>query len=127
MRWILASLLALTATANAVEPRRPCREHPKVMAKCFVFRGRLANYNGVPTVRIWRVGTDRILGVSDGMALPEFEQMPASVKDALGGSFERWVFGEFEFCPFAPDRPGSMRLGCIDSAKDLKIVEQPKR
>ena len=123
MEWLLVAWLALAAA----EPVRSCREHPKVMAQCFTFRGRLANYLGVPTARVWRVGTNRILGVSDGMALPEFEQMPANVREALGGSFERSVFGDFEFCPFTPDRVGVMRLGCINSAGNLKIVEQSKR
>jgi hypothetical protein len=107
----------------AAEPQRPCREHPKVSGPCFTFRGRLANYNGNPTARVWRIGTTRILGVSDGMALPEFEKMPANAKAALGGSFDLYVFGDFEFCPFTPDKPGVMRLGCLNSAKNLKVVE----
>lgn len=122
MELFLAAWLALAAP----EPQRLCREHPKVMAACFTFRGRLANYNGVPTTRVWRIGTNRILGVSDGMALPEFEQMPANAKAALDRSFDRDVFGDFEFCPFTADRPGVMRLGCINSATNLKVVERKR-
>ena len=125
MKCFLSVLAALAA--SAAESPRPCREHPKVVAKCFAFRGRLANYNGAPTARLWRVGGNRMYGVSDSMALPEFEQMPANAREALGESFERHVFGDFEFCPFTPERPGVMQFGCIDKAKNLKIVEQPKR
>ena len=118
MDWFLAALFAL---APAPEPKRPCHEHPKVIAKCFTFRGRLGNYNGAPTMRVWRAGTNRILGVSDSMALPEFEQVPANAKEALGESFDKYVFGDFEFCPFTPERPGVMQFGCINSAKNLKV------
>jgi hypothetical protein len=93
------------------------------MGKCFTFRGRLGSYNGAPTWRVWRVGTSRILGVSDSMALPEFEQIPANAKEALGGSFDKYVFGDFEFCPFTPERPGAMQFGCINSAKNLKVSQ----
>lgn len=122
-RLATAALLAL-ATVTAAAPHRPCSEHPKIVGKCFSFRGRLANYLGAPTRRIWRIGTTRILGVSDSLALPEFEQVPANVRDALGDSFERYIFADFEFCAFTADKPGVMRLGCGNLARNLKIVEQ---
>ncbi len=58
-----------------------------------------------------------VLGVSDGRALPGFEQMPRSLRDRLTWDVE--LVGEYEFCPFTPDTPGVMRLGCIQSARDV--------
>ncbi len=121
------ALLTLFAVAAPSKPsadpkRRPCKEHPEVAAPCFKVRGRLSLWNGVPSARLWVVGTDRMLGVSDGHALPNFEQMPKNVEDVL--KWEVNVFGDFEFCPFTPDEPGVMRLGCIQSGTNLRVEKR---
>jgi hypothetical protein len=33
----------------------------------------------------------------------------------------RRIFADFEICPFAPDRPGEMQFGCIESARNIFI------
>lgn len=43
--------------------------------RCFVVHGRLAIGNGTPSVRIWPVGTKRILGVNDAQNDPEGEEL----------------------------------------------------
>lgn len=118
----LATLLLVLNGAPSpshVAPKRPCKEHPAVQPPCFTVYGRLRAYSGGPPVNaIWIVGTKRMLGVSDGQALPEFEQMPVNVSDLLRQGTD--VFGEFEFCPFAPDHPGAMRMGCIQAGHQLR-------
>ena len=70
---------------------------------------------------IWIIGSKRMLGVSDGQALPESEQMPPNVQGLLRQGTD--VFGDFEFCSFAPERPSAMRTGCIQAGSHLR----PKR
>jgi hypothetical protein len=111
----------MSAAGAASEPEsRHCKDHPNVMAPCFWFRGRLQSWNGTPTLRIVRFGTKRILGVSDGYALPEYWRVPANVQ-AVTEEFDTVVIADFEYCPFTPERAGWMRLGCVESAKNVTI------
>ena len=122
---VLVQLLALTAEpASSLPPQRPCREHPEVRPPCFTVRGRLSYWNGTPTARIWIVGTNRMLGVSDGHALPGFEQMPKAIRDRM--SWETELFGNYTFCPFTPEQPGVMQLGCIQAAENLRAQKRPE-
>jgi hypothetical protein len=121
---VLVQVLALAAEPTAPPEKRPCREHPEVRQPCFTVRGRLSNWNGTPTARIWVVGTKRMLGVSDGHALPGFEQMPKNVWERL--DWDTDLFGNYTFCPFTPGRPGAMRLGCIQAADHLRAVKRPE-
>jgi hypothetical protein len=113
--------IPMAPLAQKLVPLKHCKDHPKVVDACFTFRGRLLQWNGSPTIRIVRVGTTRILGVSDGMALPDYWQLPENVTAALT-SFDSVVIGDFEFCPFTPDAPHVMRLGCVESAKNLRVI-----
>ena len=81
-------------------------------------------YNGAPTVRIWRVGTKRILGVSQQrFSVAGFCNLPASIHDRL--SWESDLFAHFVVCPFTPEEPGVMQLVCVDSATDIAV--RPRR
>lgn len=120
----LLSLLVFLAAADAAAPparppRRPCREHPAVKAPCFTVYGRLRTYAGGPPANaIWIVGTRRMLGVSDAQALPGFEQLPGNVSALLRPGTD--VLGDFEFCPFTPERTGAMRMGCVQAGRHLR-------
>lgn len=48
-----------------------CRTDKRVMAACFSVHGRLSNWNGNPTQRIWIIGTKRVLGVRVDTVLPK--------------------------------------------------------
>jgi hypothetical protein len=104
--------------------RRPCREHPEVRPPCFEVQGRLSYWNGTPTARIWIVGTNRMLGVSDGQALPGFEQMPKAVRERL--NWETELFGNYTFCPFTPEQAGVMQLGCVQAVDGLRAEKRSK-
>ena len=112
-------LLVSPASAEEKFPPKHCRDHPNVVEPCFKFWGRLEAWNGTPTYRIARFGTKRILGVSDGMALPNYWQVPENVAVHLT-TFDSAVIANFEFCPFTRDKPGVMRLGCVESATNIK-------
>ncbi len=71
-------LVLFGSQALAAEPpTRPCKEHPALVGPCFTVHGRLATWNGNPTFRISRLGTNRILGVSDQRFFREgYENLP---------------------------------------------------
>jgi hypothetical protein len=114
----LDSALAQSPTHDA--PDKSCREHPQVIGKCFTIRGRLSLYNGAPALRLWRVGTRRLLGVSaQRFALPGYRNIPADVETQA--TDDTAVFGDFTVCPFTPPRRGEMQLVCIESGKNLLV------
>ena len=88
-----------------------CKSDPDIVEACFTIRGRLNVWNGSPSLRIWHVGTKRILGVDDDFPL----RSELDAYDLLNGA----VWGNFEVCPFTKDRPGVMRMVCVESANHL--------
>ena len=104
----------------STSPEKSCREHPQLIGKCFSVHGRLSVSNGNPSFRIRRIGTKRVLGVSDQrFALPEYRNIPESLATQLNGENE--IFGDFLVCPFTRSRPGEMQLVCIESARNVAV------
>ena len=106
MALFLALLLAAT----------PCKTNPELAGACFTVHGRMRAYNGNPTYRIWRIGTNRLLGVT-GVHPGENPIMP----EGLACGFDCDVFADFEVCPFAKEQPGVMQRVCIESAKNVSV------
>ena len=102
---------------------KSCRSHPQLVGRCFSLRGRLSVYNGSPALRIWRVGTRRIVGISEQrFSLPGYRNVPANIANQINQDVA--IFGDFLVCPFTPSRPREMQLVCIESAKNLVIKKQ---
>jgi hypothetical protein len=97
-----------------------CKGNRAVVGACFKVHGRVSAGNGTPGIRLWPVGTRRLLGVSD-----EGENLPQCVSAHL--TTYTVVFGDFLVCPLAPDRPGVMRRACIESASHLVVHEYGSR
>lgn len=86
----------------------------------YVIHGRLSVYCGTPSVRIWIVGTHRMLGVvesGDDFA-PE---MPAELLRLLQG--EKMLFGDFTVEPLTEDKPGVMRTVRVLAAERLVLTD----
>ncbi len=116
-------VLILGGSVSAISPplqaQKSCRQHPQLIGKCFNVRGRLSVYNGAPAVRLWRIGTRRVLGISEQrFSLPEYRNLPEDLMKQLNEENE--IFGDFLVCPFTPVKPREMQLVCIESAKDVK-------
>jgi hypothetical protein len=127
MRW---SKLAFTTVAlivgvslsptysHAADDRNAvCRKDSRVIAACFTVHGRLSNWNGNPTQRIWVIGTKRMLGLRVDTSLPK-------VLEGKLGDFDDEVYGDFEFCPFTPERPGVMQVGCLAGVSHYQIKKR---
>lgn len=102
---------------------KSCREHPQVVSRCVTVRGRLAVYNGAPALRIWKIGTKRMLGVSEQrFAIAGFTNIPEEVKAKIDQN--KFLYGDFVVCPFTTPRPSEMQLVCIEKVTNLRIKER---
>lgn len=127
------------ARPNAGGRQIPCKT-PENASMCYWTRGRLSLYTiGLPTYRIWKVGTNRILGIYSGPSTypPRTDEdylveFPANLQRVFDLEYERnvklkidtpWyigdVFADFEVCPLEPDKPGYMQHTCVESAKNI--------
>jgi hypothetical protein len=80
---------------------------------CRTVHGRMELWNGTPSVRIWVVGTHRILGVTQQDET--FSQLPRSITSLWNGKdTERdWntaIYADFEVCAVTEVGPGSMQM-----------------
>ena len=127
MRITASLILILSGSVSAMSPSafeaKSCREHPQLIGKCFRVHGRLSTYNGNPAVRLWRIGTKRVLGVSDQrFSLPGYRNLPEDLSQKLNG--ENSIIGDFLACPFTPAKPREMQLVCIESAKNVVVKKK---
>jgi hypothetical protein len=83
----------------------------------------LSIYNGAPAMRIWRVGTKRMLGVSEQrFAVEGYRNVPETIQSQLNQDVE--LFGDFLVCPFTRPKAGEMQLVCIEEGKNLKLQKR---
>lgn len=82
--------------------------------------GKLIRGADTVELRLWPVGTKRMLGVADGPLINDAEDpiYPASLRLP---SDTADVYGDFEVCPFTKEKPGAMRLVCIESAANIVV------
>ena len=112
-------LLAADSPVRAND--RVCAKEPHPAGPCFKLHGVLFAANGVPSFRIWRTGTKRILGVHDS----EDPLMPKPLHDRLfesGNAFDSRVSADFLVCPCTRERKGWMQMVCIESASHVVII-----
>src|SRR6266404_4143046 len=124
-RIVTSLLLVISATVSAGSPLQPateksCREHPQLIGKCFVVRASLSVHNGAPAVRLRRMGTRRVLGVSEQrFNLPGYRNLPEGLAEQLNDDNE--IIGDFLVCPFTKSKPREMQLVCIQSATNTSV------
>src|SRR6266851_4766894 len=117
-------VLILGGSVSAISPplqaQKSCRQHPQLIGKCFNMRGRLSVYNGAPAVRLWRIGTRRVMGISEQrFSQSGYRNLPEDLLKQL--NVESELFGDFLVCPFTPAKPREMQLVCIESAKNVVV------
>jgi hypothetical protein len=99
------------------EASQACKTDPDIIGACFTIHGRLSAWNGTPTLRIWRVGTKRILGTRD-------DPLPENLQKHMDWGVEAW--GDFEVCPYTKEQPGVMQTVCVESATNVFYKSYPK-
>jgi len=96
--------------ASSQNQRRP--EYP-----CFKHHGRLVSMSsGSPSLRIWLIGTKRIVGLEDSTIPPGIEPYLSATSPEYSA-----IYGDFELCPIEPDKPGHMRRTRLVKAENLVV------
>jgi hypothetical protein len=90
----------------------------------FTVHGRLSVYNGSGNLRIWIVGSKRMLYIS-GESTPALDRVNKFFGDG-GGWFSRDVFADFTVEPLAPDIKGHMRPVRVLAVKHVVITKDGK-
>jgi hypothetical protein len=128
---------ATAPPATGPQSKISCKT-PENASMCYWTRGRLTCCNGNPAMRIWEVGTKRILGIYSGpnswMLDPEDNEhpkLPRNIDLAYRAESRRTgestavprltgpLFGDFEICQLEPEHPGWMQAVCIELAKNI--------
>lgn len=119
---IVGSLMPSQSPATQTETKS-CRQHPQLVGKCFTVHGRLSVYNGAPAMRIWKVGTKRMLGISEQRFAAEgYRNVPEAIQNQLNQDVE--IFGDFLVCPFTRPKAGEMQMVCVEDGKNLKVQKR---
>lgn len=117
---VLALMSGIFLPQSSPAVVKDCHEHPKLVGSCFDVNGRLSVYNGAPALRIWRVGTKRMLGISEQrFALEGFRKVPDEVEQAVKPDVE--LFGIYTVCPFTRPKTGEMQMVCVDKVRNLSV------
>lgn len=130
--WLPLAVIAIAFSVCGAPQRTPKR---KIACKtienggaCYWAHGRLNIANGTPTVRLWKIGTKRILAIHSGPGYKrgddrenESPDLPANVEMGLSKSPYGSVFGDFEICPLEPEVAGEMQAACIESGKNFVV------
>ena len=115
---------SLISSQSVQKPKVACKT-PENSKTCYWTHGRLVLANGgYPNFRLWKIGTDRILGIYAGPArYPEGDE--PDLGSELPAILEKYdfnkvdLFGDFEVCPLAPKKEEHMQPACIESAKNI--------
>lgn len=122
--FITAALMLAVITPSMSSPPKPldksCREHPQLTGKCFKVHGRLSVYNGAPALRILRLGTRRMLGVSEQrFAIAGYRNVPAEIQAEIDQ--DKLLYGDYLVCPFTRQTKNEMQLVCIEKVTNLVV------
>ena len=119
IRLILVACVVIFGKPYAYSASAPkCKGNPKIVATCFKVHGRLSTGADTIQLRLWPIGTKRMLGVSDGPAINDAEH-PIYPKELTFSDENGTIYGDFEVCPFTPKRDGEMQFVCIESASHV--------
>jgi len=88
----------------------------------FTVHGRLSVYNGSANLRIWVVGSKRMLYIA-GDSTPALDRINKFFGDG-GGWFSRDVFADFTVEPLAADIKGHMRPVRVLAVKHVVITKE---
>ena len=114
-RRICTLVVGLVISAGAVAADyRPCSDSPSLVGACWDLRGRVSLYNGNPSVRIWPIGSKRLLGVRES----EPKLVPPDLAKSL--SWDTGTFADLRVCPLTLEREGTMQIVCIAAARNIE-------
>ena len=116
---VLAVMLILVIPTFGAN--RQCKDNPRVVSACYVVHGRATFGPGTPDLRIWPIGTKRMLGVTAGPIADDADDPIAPNEMLKFAPDVEGIFGDFEVCPFTHERKGHMQMVCVQSVKNLVV------
>ena len=122
---LLILISSVYAGTQPTPQEHSCQRRPDVVGKCFSVHGRLSVYNGTPSIRLWPLGTRRLLGIidpNDVSNTPGPTILPVDIKNKL--DWDKDVLGDFTVCPLTKQQAGRMQTVCIASGKKLVVRER---
>lgn len=120
---LVAGIVMPSASPATKSEQKSCGQHPQLVGKCFTVHGRLSVYNGAPAMRIWKVGTKRMLGISEQrFAVEGYRNVPETIQNQLNQEVE--IFGDFLVCPFTRPKAGEMQMVCVEEGKNLQVQKR---
>lgn len=135
-RLIYSALLpAMIASAAPARRKYVCKS-PSPVLECYWTHGRLGFTNGTPSLRLWKIGTTRILGIYSGPEAylgdqsgenldNENPQLPTNIGAKLK-AFHNEIYADFEICPLEPEKPQTMQPACIMAARNIVVEDFSK-
>lgn len=124
MRFVLVTFIVLLASAKSfgaeIDMKADCKSNPQLIAACFTVHGRLSAYNGTPSLRIWPIGTRRLLGI---LADEDLLAIPENIRNEVG--FGKDIYGDFSVCPFTESKPGQMQFVCVEAMSNVRVQNRP--
>ena len=124
-RAILVTILLLAAGGLSPALAGECHDDPAVVGKCVRVHGRI-RLDADLRIHLWPIGTGRLLEVAyppdTGHSEADIPFMPQTLRTLI--ERDRAIFGDFEICRLAPDRPGRMGFICVQSA--ARLIVQPR-
>jgi len=95
--------------------------HPRgFVGPCVTVRGRVQTNSDNVLVRLWKVGTSRVVEIQNevsGIDFPVICNLPSEIYRLLGEA--KIIYADFVIRPLTADRPGVMGYACIASAKNV--------
>ena len=102
---------------------KPCSKHPQLVGSCFDVHGRLSVYNGAPALRIWKIGTKRMLGVSEQrFMIPGYGNVPEDIRAQIDQ--DKVLSGDYLVCPFTRPKSNEMQMVCIEKVSNLVVKKR---
>lgn len=118
LKYAAVLIVLLSASLFGDDSVNPsCKADKRVVAACFKVHGRLSNWNGNPTGRIWIIRTKRMLGIREDTSLPK-------ALERTRPDFDDVSTGDFEVCPFTRERKGWMQIVCVASVSNIRMSKR---
>ena len=135
LRCLLLAMLFVTISAETSPAylRKYVCKTPKLAPSCYWTHGQLKFWEGTPSLRLWKIGTKRILGIYSGPETypgdldgdNEHPELPANIQARLK-PFANQIYADFEVCPLEPEKPKTMQAACIEAAKNIVVDDFSK-
>jgi hypothetical protein len=126
---LFASILCVIAAPQGASKRKIACKTGENAASCYWAHGRLSFYNGTPSYRMWKIGTNRILAIHSGPSVKRGDdhdnsnpELPVNVERAFKTPYSQ-IFADYKICPLEPEETRKMQRVCIESAKNI-VVDQ---